>query len=188
MKSETIRELIEMDDMVLLWLLHESDPCARLAALKLLLGRNDADSDVQDARASAMNTGIIGKILQKQNPDGSFGDPERFYLDKYKGTVWTILVLAELGADPLDERIRKACDFILDHSQDPDSGGFSMKMSLRTGSGLGSSLIPCLTGNMAYSLLKLGFTGDERVMKAVEWIIRYQRTDDGEYYKPFKGL
>jgi hypothetical protein len=181
MKSETIRELIEMDDMVLLWLLHESDPCARLAALKLLLGRNDADSDVQDARASAMNTGIIGKILQKQNPDGSFGDPERFYLDKYSGTAWTLLVLAELGADPCDERVRNVCDFILDHSQDPDSGGFSMKMSTRTGIGLGSSVIPCLTGNMIYSLLRLGMAEDERVMKGIEWILKYQRYDDGEY-------
>ena len=63
MKSETPREMIDMDEKVLLWLLHESDPCARLAALKLLLGKNDADPDVQDARASAMDTGTIGKIL-----------------------------------------------------------------------------------------------------------------------------
>jgi hypothetical protein len=164
--------MIDMDEKVLLWLLHESDPCARLAALKLLLGKNDGDPDVQDARASAMNTGTIGKILQKQNPDGSFGDPERFYLDKYSGTVWTLLVLAELGADPSDERVMKVCDFILDHSQDPDSGGFSMKMSTRTGSGLGSSVIPCLTGNMIYSLLRLGMEEDERVMKGIEWILK----------------
>lgn len=170
-----------MTDKVLHWLLDESDPCARLATFKLLQGKIDADPDVQSARASAMNTGTIGRILLKQNPDGSFGDMERFYLDKYKGTVWTLLVLAELDADPMDVRIRKACEFIMEHSQDPDSGGFSMKMSLRTGSALGSSVIPCLTGNMAYSLLKLGLADDERVMRAIEWIIKFQRTDDGEY-------
>lgn len=170
-----------MDDRVLTWLLEETDPCARLSALRLILGKGDNDPLVLDARALAMKTGTIGKILLKQNPGGSFSDPERFYLDKYKGTVWTLLVLSELGADPNDETVRKACSFILDHSQDQESGGFSMRMSTRTGSGLGGSVIPCLTGNMAYSLIRLGMAGDARVMKAIDWILKYQRTDDGEY-------
>jgi hypothetical protein len=90
-------------------------------------------------------------------------------------------LLAELGADPHDERVRKVCGFILDHSQDLYSGGFSMRMGTRTGDALGSSVIPCLTGNMTYSLLRLGMAEDERVLNGIEWILKFQRCDDGEY-------
>jgi hypothetical protein len=40
-------------------------------------------------------------------------------------------------------------------------------------------VIPCLTGNMVWSLLRLGYRGDERVDSAVDWIAKYQRFDDG---------
>ncbi len=33
---------------------------------------------------------------------------------------------------------------------------------------------------MVYALIKLGFLDDSRVQKAINWIVKYQRTDDGE--------
>ncbi|PKL11633.1 MAG: nitrogen fixation protein NifH, partial [Spirochaetae bacterium HGW-Spirochaetae-8] len=56
--------------------------------------------------------------------------------------------------------------------------------SARTKSGLVSLIIPCLTGNMVYALIKLGFLEDERLGKAIEWILTYQRSDDGEERPP----
>jgi len=128
-----------------------------------------------------MNNILIEKILQKQNQDGSWGDPLRFYTDKYKGTTWNLIYLAELNADLKDERIQAACEFILNHSYDPKSGGFSVYYSEQLSGGMPSRVIPCLTGNMVYALIRLGYLNDPRVRKAIDWIVQYQRADDGEY-------
>jgi hypothetical protein len=37
---------------------------------------------------------------------------------------------------------------------------------------------------MVWSLIRLGFLDDERVKRAITWITRYQRFDDGETYPP----
>ena len=125
-----------------------------------------------------MHVGVVPKILAKQNDQGYWVTPERFYTAKYKGTVWQLIILAELGADGRDERIKKACEFILKNSQDHESGGFSFYTSARTGGGRHSTVIPCLTGNMVWSLIRLGYLKDSRLQKGIDWITNYQRFDD----------
>jgi len=39
------------------------------------------------------------------------------YTAKYTGTVWQLIILAELGADGGDERLRRACEAILVRSR-----------------------------------------------------------------------
>ena len=173
-----------MYDRVIDWLLEENNPSVRMFTLTSLMGKSEHDPEVQDARKAIMAKGIVPDILDRQNKNGSWGIPERFYRDKYKGSVWTLLILAEMGADGKDERIRNACEFILKHSQHQGSGGFSYDQSLKTESGLLGGVIPCLTGNMVFSLIKLGHIEDKRVQRAIEWIVRYQRSDDGEEGPP----
>jgi hypothetical protein len=72
----------------------------------------------------------------------------------------------------------------LKYSQDKESGGFSAWASSKLGGGRHSGVVPCLTGNMVWSLIKLGLLNDERVQRGIEWIVRYQRFDDGESYPP----
>ena len=109
------------------WLLESNNPPVRYFTLKDILERAENDPEVRDARKSIMTAGIVPRILEQQNEDGSWGVPDDFYLGaKYKGTVWNIIVLAELGADGKDTRIRKAAEFILANSQDKQSGGFAV--------------------------------------------------------------
>lgn len=169
---------------VLDWLLEADNPSVRFFALRDLIGLDLASPEIHQARQAIMQAGPVPAILGKQNLDGSWDLAEKFYTSKYLGTVWTLLILAELAADPADERVQRACEFILSHSQDPDSGGFSYQMSARTGEGLPSGVIPCLTGNMVYSLIRLGHLEDPRVQKALAWITTRQRTDDGETSPP----
>jgi len=56
--------------------------------------------------------------------------------------------------------------------------------SAKTGDGLASGVVPCLTGNMVYSLIKLGYLEDSRVQGAINWITAYQRADDGIEQEP----
>jgi hypothetical protein len=173
-----------MYDKTVEWLLEKDDPSVRYFTLVSLLERAHNDPEAEQARKAIMESGTVPEILATQNADGSWGDPERYYTDKYTGASWTLLILAELGADPDDARIRNACEFILGRSQDPESGGFSYTSSMRTSTGLPSGVVPCLTGNMVYAMIRLGYLDDPRVQKAIGWITRWQRADDAAEEAP----
>jgi hypothetical protein len=166
------------------WLLEAENPSVRYFALTQLLGKPQNDSEVATAKEAIMHTGVVPTILAKQNSDGGWESPERFYAAKYKGTVWQLIILAELGADPNDERVKKACECILRNSQEHKSGGFSAWLSLTVGGGRYSGVLPCLTGNMVWSLIRLGYQDDERVKRGIAWIARYQRFDDKDTQPP----
>jgi len=166
------------------WLLGQDNPSVRYLTLTDILGKSEKEPDVKKAKELIMQTGVVPKILAKQKKEGYWEAPERFYTAKYKGTVWQLIILAELGADQSDGRIKKACDFILQNSQDPKSGGFSMWRSAKNGKGRPSGVIPCLTGNMVWSLIRFGYLEDPRVKQGIDWITAYQRFDDGVEKKP----
>ena len=166
------------------WLLEKDNPSVRYFALSQLLDKSQNNPEVQEAKKEIMLNGVVPRILAKQNDGGYWEAPEKFYTAKYKGTVWQLIILSEFGADGQDARVKKACEFILENSQDRKSGGFSAWTSVKAGGGRYSGVIPCLTGNMAWSLIRLGFLDDPRVKRGVEWIVKYQRFDDGEAWPP----
>ncbi|MBU1048557.1 nitrogen fixation protein NifH [Candidatus Bipolaricaulota bacterium] len=161
------------------WLLEDEYPSVRLQTLTDVLDLPDSDARVVGARRLVMQAGIVSHLLDLQEPGGYWGEADRFYVDKYRGTVWQLLILAELAADPAEPRIRAACEFILDNSQDLASGGFSAYRSAMHGGGRHREVIPCLTGNMVWSLIRLGYLHDDRVQRGIDWITAYQRFDDG---------
>src|SRR5271157_2771150 len=165
------------------WLLEKEDPSVRYFTLVDILGKPADGREVIAAKKSIMQNGLVPAILEKQDEGGYWGKPEDFYIrSKYKGTVWTLILLAGLGADGADRRIQKACEFIMEHSQNP-TGGFSYKTD-KAGSGYLNGVIPCLTGNMVWSLIRLGYLDDARVQNGIDFITKYQRFDDGEKEPP----
>ena len=160
------------------WLLEASNPSVRYFALKDLIGKPDGHPEVVEARKNIMLEDPVPEILAKQKEGSYWGKPEGFYIHaKYKGTVWQLIVLAELRADGNDNRVKKACEFILRNSQDHESGGFATYSS-KSGGGDHNKVLPCLTGNMVWSLIRLGYLEDKRVKCAIDWITKYQRFDD----------
>lgn len=149
-----------------------------------LLGAPAGDAQAQAAKAAVMSTGVVPQILARQAEGGYWDKAEALYTAKYRGTVWQLLVLAEHLADGRDARIQKACEFLLEHSQDSESGGFAMHHAVKTGGGRHSEVLPCLTGNMVWALLRLDYGNDPRVQRGIAWITRYQRFDDGSADPP----
>lgn len=144
------------------------------------MGFPDSHPEAAEAKAAIMERGTVADILAKQKKGGFWDRKEDFYVRaKYGGTVWQVIILAELGADGNDDRIRKACEFIIEISQDRQSGGFSYRGSQLNG-GFHSGVIPCLTGNLVWSLLRFGYSGDPRIKRGIDWITTYLRFDDGE--------
>jgi hypothetical protein len=166
------------------WLLDRDDPSVRYFTLTGLLGKPPGDAEAEVARRDIMTTGAVPRILAAQGDDGHFGDRDRFYNAKYTGTAWQVIILAELGADGGDERVRRTCEAILRDSQDAESGGFSVNRGKKTGGGLHSGVIPCLTGNLVCSLIRLGYFDDPRAQRAIDWITTYQRFDDADDEAP----
>jgi hypothetical protein len=172
------KSFLEQNGEQLDWLLEEEDPSVRLFALTRLLGKSGDCAEAVAAREAAMRKGPIAGLLSLQAKGGYWGEGPDFYRAKYGGSSWQLIALAELGADPEDDRVRAACEYILEHSQDRESGGFSVDPSAG-GGGRHGMVIPCLTGNMVFCLERLGFGGDERVARAIDWICEFQRADDG---------
>jgi hypothetical protein len=152
------------------WLLEPdpANPGVRCLALRDLLDRPAGDYELRSAQAEVMATGPVAAILDAQSPDGFWVKAGGGYSPKYRGTVWQIIFLAQLGADGTDPRVRRGCEYVLDHSRAPAPyGGFSASMDARP-----AGLIHCLGGNLCAALLDLGWLGDPRLDEALDWLAR----------------
>ncbi len=159
------------------WLLEPDtdNPGVRYFALRDLMGLPADHPDVVQAQAAVMVTGPVPVILNAQNPDGYWDRPGAGYVPKYRGTLWSLLFLAQLGAQMgSDERIQRAIEYVFVHAQTKD-GAFSCN-------GTPSFAIHCLWGNVVRAMLDLGVWGDERLNQTID---RLARSVTGESYGPY---
>ena len=146
------------------WLSGSNDPGVRYLALRDVAGLPPEDAELREARAEAHTDGPIAVILDKMQPPGFWSKPGPGYLPKYYSTVWSIILLAQLGARiEEDKRIALGCDYIIDQALTP-FGQFSA-------SGAPSGTADCLQGNLCWALLELGVPY-ERIEKAFDWMAR----------------
>lgn len=99
------------------WLLEPDDPGVRYLTLRDLLDRPAADPELLAARRLAHTIGPISAVLDAMGPQGYWVEPGPGYNPKYRATVWSVILLAQLGARvEEDERIERACAYLLDHA------------------------------------------------------------------------
>ena len=153
------------------WLLGDDTPAVKHLALRMLLEEPEDSPEVRRARAAAMRVDPIAAILAAQSPEGWWVKPGPGYTTKYRGTTWSLVFLDQLGADGRDPRIRRACGYVLSHSQ-AETGGFGAAGTREDRPPVPSSVAHCLNGNLLRSLIGFGWLDDERVRRAVEWQAR----------------
>ena len=152
------------------WLLEKENPEICYLALRDLEQLPHEHPELKAMRLAAHQQGPIANILEKMDPEGYWQKPGPGYGPKYKSTVWSLLLLAQLGADIReDERIRTACNYLLDQAL-ASGGQFAYN-------GEPSGTIDCLQGNLCWSLVKLGCE-DPRLESAFDWMAR-SVTGDG---------
>jgi hypothetical protein len=146
------------------WLLEHDNPGVRYLALRDLPELSTVDNELPAAKELAHKEGPISIILNEMNEAGYWVEPGPGYNPKYRSTVWSIILLAQLGASiKEDKRIARACAYLLDHAL-TEGGQFTI-------SGAPSGTIDCLQGNLLWSLLELG-CDDPRLEMAFDWMAR----------------
>jgi hypothetical protein len=152
------------DRSQLSWLLEEGSPGVRYMALRDLLDLPQNDTELVQSCREAHTRGPIAVVLEHMHSDGYWEKPGAGYGPKYSSTVWSLVLLAQLGAEAAeDERIGRACTYLLDHALAAD-GQLSVN-------GTPSGTIDCLQGNLLWALLEMGYA-DPRMEKAFEWMAR----------------
>ncbi|NMC78306.1 MAG: nitrogen fixation protein NifH, partial [Chloroflexi bacterium] len=136
----------------------------RYLALRDLLDVPADDPELHAARQLAYRAGPIATVLEAMDETGYWVAPGPGYNPKYRATVWSIILLAQLGAAAAqDARIARACAYLLDHALAP-GGQF-------TTNGAPSGTADCLHGNLCWALVTLGYE-DPRLATAFEWMAR----------------
>lgn len=159
------------------WLLQPSNPSIRALTLDRLLNRPPEDAALLETRTAIMKSPWIRKLMQGQHPDGWWVNPKNCYQPRGSATVWHLQLLAELGADGTDPRIRRACDRFLSQNGMPD-GGFACGVHRKRYSE------ECLTGHMLHTLAAFGYANEPRSLAARDWLLDRQLPDGGWNCRP----
>jgi hypothetical protein len=90
------------------WLLESDIPGVRYLVLRHLLDRPSDDPELCAARTAAYTNGPIATILAQMDQAATGPNLDR-------ATVWSLLLLAQLGASAdQNERIMRDCTYLLD--------------------------------------------------------------------------
>jgi hypothetical protein len=148
------------------WLLEKdrANPGVRFITLRDLYELPQDNSELLKAAQAVMKSGPVPVILDAQDPEGFWVKEGPGYNPKYRSTVWSLIALAQPGASPDDPRVRRGCEYYLEHAISKE-GAFTMTGSL-------SGSIYCLTGNLIAALIDLGLYSDARLHAVLQWLVR----------------
>ncbi|HEX2997872.1 MAG TPA: hypothetical protein VHP14_23820 [Anaerolineales bacterium] len=158
------------------WLLESDNPGVRYLALRDIPHLASDDRELKSARRAAHKEGPIAEVLSHMNKEGYWVKSGPGYNPKYRSTVWSMILLAQLGASVNeDKQIDQACKYVLDNMA--EGGQFTTSSS-----GAPSGTVDCLQGNLCWSLMEMGCE-DPRLTSAYEWMAR---TVTGEGIAPLE--
>ena len=142
------------------WLLASPTPAIRYLTQVDLLERPADDEAVAAARQAIMTEGPAPAILAGQTAAGHWESEHSYYTPKYVSTHWSMMLLAELHADPTDARFQRGAEYMLDKGS----------ASLRRWQAEEATGYSCLWGNiLRYALLAA--PDDERVHGFIDYAI-----------------
>jgi len=124
-------------------------------------------------------------IMEKQDKEGCWNiltsddkyfSKYNYYAPNYKSTLWTLILIAEMGVNPKNEKLLKPLKIVSDYFWNEEFGIYTI--------GKSHFPIPCLNGNMLYLHGYFDYDENNRVEKIIEFFNRYQRFDDGDFKNP----
>jgi hypothetical protein len=144
------------------WLMESDD-----LAVQYLARRDLASTNLKwliTLQEAAHKEGPIAAVLANMEKEGYWVKAGAGYGPKYTGTVWSVILLSQLGASSeINPRVAAACAYLLEKAL-TQYGQFSIN-------GQPSGTIDCLQGNLCAALLDLG-CDNAYLDKAIEWMAR----------------
>ncbi len=184
------------------WLLEKDNPPVRFFTMRDLLDYKSSDSELIEARNSLGNYRVTQTILGKQNLEGFWESKVEPYLPKYKSSYWQVMLLGMFGMSRSNPQIECAVSHLLEFQH--DDGGFVEFMErgarkeyefVRKRNFAKMKVMPsfeewapakiretelsCLTGNITLALIRLGFSKNQAISDALEWLVEIQNVDGG---------
>ncbi|MGB5390175.1 MAG: hypothetical protein WBP10_08350 [Thermoanaerobaculia bacterium] len=144
------------------WLL-AGDPAIRWQVQRDLMGASDGAVALEQSQVAT--TGWGRRLLELQDPAGSWAG--RMYSPKWISTTYTMLLLRDLGLQPQNAQVEKACALLLERGFFRD-GGISFGWAQSE---------TCVTG-MVLSILSW-FRFDDRRLDTIAVHLLEQQMDDG---------
>lgn len=140
-----------------------------------LLDKDEMDGAVSKAKMAIPAHPLIKRVFGGLNQDGYWGGPSDIHTwwPRKETTFWILPILADFGFNVEDEKIARACEYVL--STQLSSGGFGWSPPTWPGD--------CHSAIITESLSKLGLLRDPRVQRAYEWLIKRKRMDGGFWCK-----
>jgi hypothetical protein len=118
------------------WLSEFSNPSVRYRTLQDIRHLSNTHPNVVEARNAVQKSAVVQEILDHQLPEGSWRGPRGDVWEE-KGTVFSLLLLGEIGANP-SMATEKALDYLHENYQLP-SGRIAYRRIRRLGQGERSS-------------------------------------------------
>jgi hypothetical protein len=150
------------DPAVIDWLLAKDQPAIRYRTLTELLGRDENDLEVRDAKRQILRKGWASEILARSTPGAGWADATSQYQPKYLSTNWMMLVLSDLGLSRSDPRMAELCEFWM--------RGFAAKNGGLGGNSTGTPHY-CVAANQARALIRFGYAEDRRIRRTIDWLV-----------------
>ncbi|HTW76445.1 MAG TPA: hypothetical protein VMG14_01595 [Thermoplasmata archaeon] len=144
------------------WLLGPDQPAIRYRTLTELLDRPESDAEVRAAHREIPVRGWVADILRERTTSGRWRQDLSLYRPKYVATNWRMIVLSDLGVSRALAPIRRSCEVWME--------GFPLANGGYGGNSNGRGH-HCLAGNMARSLIRLGYGDDPRTRRTLEWLV-----------------
>lgn len=152
------------------WLLEESNPSVRYFTLVKLLDRPEHAPEVAVAREAINASEPVRRMLEAQRPQGYWGRDPR----PYQSVTKHLITLEHLGYQGDDDRVKNAIEYLFANAQMKD-GAFTAA-EFEKGR---REVVPCFTANAVHFLHWFGYGEDERTQRALDYLLRTQRDDDG---------
>ena len=144
------------------WLLEWENPSARHLTLRDLFDGGERDPRTEEAQSAIPVWPPVHEILTVMDPVNLWGRFDRPFYGGAVGTHATLGLLADLGM-PRTMQTEAACENLFEHGQH-ESGGF-------TYDGTPGRRVLCYTGNAIRALIHFGYLGDERVDRALDYLV-----------------
>jgi hypothetical protein len=141
------------------WLLEAETPSIVYQARRDLCPPRTSIRELQFSKKRIMHDGAVPAILARQAKSGGWKMDHGYYGPKFYSTHWSMLMLAELGAEGSDERFRRGAGYMLDATE------HQVEEALKNASYEWS----CLYGNILRYVLQARMKSDSRAQNLIRF-------------------